>query len=58
MHRNKVAPAIAMRLMRHTDMKLTMVDYTDVDQLGIADVVDGLPELVKPAEKVQAVKAG
>lgn len=37
LHRAGVPLAVAMRRMRHTEAKLTMVDYADDDQLG-ADV--------------------
>lgn len=53
MHRNNVPLAVAMRMMRHTDSRLTLVDYTDSEQLGMSDVMDTVPELVAPA-KVQA----
>jgi integrase len=48
MHRNGVAPALAMRIMRHTDIRLTMVDYTDDEQLGTDAAV--LPEVKVVAE--------
>lgn len=34
-------PAEAMQIMRHTSIKLTMVDYTDAEQIG----ADPLPEI-------------
>jgi integrase len=43
MHRSGVPLAIAMRTMRHTDVKLTMVDYVDDHVLGHGNV---LPEIV------------
>ncbi len=57
MHKSGVPLAIAMRVMRHTDAKLTLVDYTDDDQLGIADAMAGLSEL-KADKKPAAVVAG
>jgi integrase len=47
MHRGNVPLATAMRTMRHTDARLTMVDYADDGQLGgealpeIAEAVNG-----------------
>lgn len=47
LHRNRVPLATAMRVMRHTDARLTLVDYADDDQLGVEHV---LPELLaRPA---------
>lgn len=43
MHRGNVPLAIAMRVMRHTDARLTMVDYADDGQLG----ADPLPEILE-----------
>jgi integrase len=43
MHRAGVPLAVAMRRMRHTDARLTMVDYVDDEQIGMAAGV--LPEL-------------
>jgi integrase len=43
MHKAGVPLAVAMRRMRHTDAKLTMVDYTDDQQIGMEAGV--LPEL-------------
>ena len=48
MHRAGVPLATAMRVMRHTDARLTMVDYADDAQLGVDQV---LPEI---AAKVPA----
>lgn len=55
LHRGGVPLATAMRLMRHTDAKLTMVDYTDDAQLGI-DVpmlAEILPAAPTPAAATQ-----
>jgi integrase len=40
---NKVHPRLAMELARHSDLKLTMKDYTDVGQLPLREVMDTLP---------------
>ena len=40
---NKVHPRLAMELARHSDMKLTMKNYTDVGQLPLREVMDTLP---------------
>ncbi len=44
MNRAGIPPALAMRIMRHTDVRLTMVDYTDDSQLGVDEVLAALPE--------------
>lgn len=58
MHRNNVPLAVAMRIMRHTDAKLTMVDYADDQLLGTATAVESMPELVAPAKPQGAAAAG
>jgi hypothetical protein len=35
-----------MRIMRHTDARLTMVDYTDDEALGADDAAAALPEVL------------
>ena len=40
---NKVHPRLAMELARHSDLKLTMKNYTDVGQLPLREVMDTLP---------------
>jgi len=54
MHRAGRPLADAMKIMRHTNAKLTMVDYADAEQIG----GDPLPELtpvpVTPAATVVA----
>lgn len=40
---NKVHPRLAMELARHSDLKLTMKNYTDVGQLPLREVMDSLP---------------
>jgi hypothetical protein len=51
MHREGVSPAVAMRRMRHADLELTMVDYTDDTQIGMEAAV--LPELVAAPRPAQ-----
>jgi site-specific recombinase XerC len=41
--RLKVHPRLAMELARHSEMRLTMKTYTDVGQLPLQELVDGLP---------------
>jgi integrase len=41
--RLNIPPRVAMQLMRHSDMKLTMNHYTDVSGLPLADAVKLLP---------------
>ena len=41
--RNKVHPRLAMELARHSDLKLTMTNYTDAGQLPLQEVMDSLP---------------
>jgi integrase len=54
MHRQGVPLAVAMRRMRHTDAKLTMVDYTDDAQIGMEAGV--LPELLPAAKPPSAAQ--
>ena len=44
--RNGVSPAIAQKLMRHSDIRLTMNIYTHIELTDTADAVDSLPSLV------------
>ena len=48
-----VAPRVAMELMRHSDMKLTINVYTDVTQLPIAQETALLPALSLLAKETQ-----
>jgi integrase len=41
--RFKVHPRLAMELARHSDLKLTMKNYTDAGQLPLQEVMDSLP---------------
>jgi integrase len=43
-----VLPRVAMELMRHSDMRLTMKIYTDIDQLPTADAIQILPSFNPP----------
>lgn len=43
-----VSPRVAMEMMRHSDIKLTMRIYTDVAQLPTAAAVASLPALTVP----------
>lgn len=51
LHRNNVPLATAMRVMRHTDARLTLIDYTDDEQVGL---VEALPEIVATATATAA----
>jgi integrase len=53
-----VAPRVAMTLMRHTDMRLTMNVYTDPRIFDLAGAVEKLPAISTPAAgPVEAVMA-
>jgi hypothetical protein len=41
--RGGVAPRVAMEMMRHSEMRLTMSTYTDAALLPMADALDRLP---------------
>jgi integrase len=41
--RAKVPPSAAQRIMRHSDIKLTLQVYTDVQQLDGAEAIEALP---------------
>jgi integrase len=47
---NGTAPRVIQELMRHSDMKLTTKNYTDVAQLPLAEAVRRLPSLLGNAE--------
>ena len=51
-----VSPRVAMELMRHSDMKLTMGVYTDVAQLPIIQETARLPSFQIPAKSAQRVQ--
>ena len=42
---NGTSPRVAMELMRHSDMKLTMKTYTDVGLLPTSAAIRDLPSL-------------
>ena len=46
-----VQPRVAMELMRHPDLRLTMKIYTDASMLPTADGIDRLPSLTLPDHK-------
>jgi hypothetical protein len=48
-------PRVAMQLMRHSDLKLTMKIYTDASQLPLAAGVGRLPSFVVPSTGAQEV---
>jgi integrase len=56
LHRAGTPLALAMRVMRHTDARLTLVDYTDDEALGADDAAAALPEIVaaQPAKPAAA----
>jgi integrase len=51
LHKAGVPLAVAMKRMRHTDAKLTMVDYTDADQIGMDRAT--LPEVIEAQQTPQ-----
>ncbi|MFB3891140.1 MAG: tyrosine-type recombinase/integrase [Phycisphaerae bacterium] len=54
MARSGVSPRTAMEVMRHTDIRLTLQTYTDPQALAVADAVESLPDLTKPAPEADA----
>ena len=46
--RQNVPPRIAMKIMRHSDIRLTMNCYTDDSLLPIADVMGKMPSFGRP----------
>ena len=46
LQRNDIPQRFAMKLMRHSDMKLTAKVYTDETQLPIYEAIKGLPRLL------------
>ena len=48
LQKSGVLPRLAMELMRHSDMRLTMKIYTDIDQLPTADAIKTLPSFNHP----------
>jgi integrase len=41
--RQKIAPRVAMEIMRHSDIRLTMNHYTDASQLPVYEAIESLP---------------
>lgn len=52
--RAKVPPAVAQRIMRHSDIKLTLQVYTDVQNLDEAQALKSLPALIKRDDSPEA----
>jgi integrase len=53
-----VSPRVAMELMRHSDMKLTMGVYTDAAQLPIAEETARLPSFKIPSPSGHGARIG
>ncbi len=51
-----VAPRVAQQAMRHSDIKLTMKNYTDSNQIDVAGAIEKLPKL-NLASKINTPKA-
>lgn len=47
---SKVPPAVAMKIMRHRDIRLTLEAYTDEGLLPVAAAVASLPSLTAPTQ--------
>ena len=58
LQRNQVAPREIMRLMRHSDYRLTMNTYTDERQLGGYEVLKNLPRLDAGYTQIRAQISG
>lgn len=54
--RQNVPPRIAMKIMRHSDIRLTMNCYTDDSLLPIADVMGKMPSFGRPTLTKRAHK--
>ena len=52
-----MAPRVAMALMRHTDMRLTMNVYTDPRIFDLAGAVEKLPSLPTDTSQREAARA-
>jgi len=53
-----VAPRVAQELMRHSDIKLTMKNYTDTNLLPTASAIHGLPNFATPVATPNPTLAG
>ncbi len=51
-----VPPRVAMELMRHSDMKLTLRDYTDQSQLPLVAALNEIPSL--KSSPISSLKSG
>jgi hypothetical protein len=56
--RNGVAQRFAMKLMRHSDIRLTAQVYTDEMQLPIYDAIKNLPRLHAPESLTRLSQLG
>lgn len=54
---SKVAPAIAMKIMRHRDIRLTLQHYTDDSLLPVTAAMATLPTLAPAAGAHQPLRA-
>ena len=43
LNRRNIAPRVAMQILRHSDIRLTMNHYTDASQLALAEAIEKLP---------------
>lgn len=53
LNKNGVEPRLVMKLMRHSDPKLSMKTYLDERQLPVREAVERLPRLRSPEEYTQ-----
>jgi hypothetical protein len=58
LQRNGVAQRFAMKLMRHSDIRLTAQVYTDEMQLPIYDAIKNLPRLHAPESLTRLSQLG
>ena len=58
MHRSGVPLASAMRVMRHTNPRLTLVDYTDGEQLGTTALAEVSADTSTPPVEGGTAAAG
>lgn len=58
MNRSGKPLAVAMKVMRHTDSRLTLVDYNDDQQLGLTDVLPEVPAAKSDEANGQQSAAG
>lgn len=48
MAKNRITPQIAQRIMRHSDVRITMEHYNDLRMSDDSAAMEGLPELAEP----------